>query len=165
MDADVAGRHYLWYYRFYIRCCLACWMINVFVPVGPLQYFTDTRQITYATTPTILSPSREASTLAVRVRSLANCWRRSVVQARAPLIHASFKGTTWSYKHISIKKTPNSRFREWGIAYNVEIGSQVRDNVVVGRNPVTGGSGTAGIGDDIRTIPLQNGWIWRQLGQ
>ena len=44
-----------------------------------------------------------------------------------------------------------------GSAYDVEIGSQGCGDIVVRRNPVTGGGGTLRICDDVRTVPLQNG--------
>ena len=43
------------------------------------------------------------------------------------------------------------------VTHDVEIGSQGGGDVVVGRDPVTGNSGTVGIGDDVCTVPLQNG--------
>ena len=43
------------------------------------------------------------------------------------------------------------------MTYDVEIGSQGGGDVVVGGNPVTGNGSTTGIGDNIRTVPLQNG--------
>ena len=43
------------------------------------------------------------------------------------------------------------------LAYNIEIRGQGGGEVVVGGNPVTGNGGTAGIGDNFRTVPLQNG--------
>lgn len=43
--------------------------------------------------------------------------------------------------------------------YDVEIGSQVGRHAVVRRNPVTRSGGTAGIGDYVRAVPLQNGCV------
>ena len=123
-------------------------MINVFVPVGPLQYFTDTRQITYATTPTTLSPSREASTLAVRIERVRESSLLSGVDGQAVVMLDLNPSNDIATLEGVERGEPGSRVLvSLGLVKVIGDGDQLRTSEIVGELLAEVGSPSAGSAD------------------